>query len=85
MPASCPNLRGASAGAGVGHHVDRVELRFRLLIGGHFLLLHLIEHQSEILSGDARPKIDDHVVAFALGNAPSFACRSTSTTEPWLP
>src|SRR5215470_17021948 len=51
-----------SAGAGVGHDVNRVDIAFLVLF------LHLAEHLVRDLFGNRRPDFDDLVVALAIGN-----------------
>ena len=55
------NLLARAAGAGVGHHVDRVELAALVLD-----LPHLAEHLLGDLLGRAVPDVDDLVVALAV-------------------
>src|ERR1035441_2097885 len=52
----------AAAGAGVGHHVDGVELRAADAVRR----LHLLEHGLRHRLRDAMPDVDDLVVAFAV-------------------
>ena len=62
-PGQLADLLLGSAGARVGHDVDRVELVAFLV-----LLLHLLEHRVRDLLGDVGPDGDDLVVALAVGD-----------------
>ena len=62
-PGQLTNLLLAAAGAGVGHHVDRVEA-LPFLVDG----FHLAEHRVGDLLGGFRPDGDDLVVALAVGD-----------------
>ena len=57
------DLLFASASAGIGHDVNRIEFKSAFI-----LLRHLAEHFIRNFFRDIRPDIDDLVVAFAVGN-----------------
>jgi len=59
-----PHLLLGASGAGVGHHVDRVELAAAHAVGG----LHLLEHLFGDGLGGAVPGVDDLVVALTVGD-----------------
>ena len=65
------NLLRAAAGAGVGHHENRIKARHRNLparLIGHFFRTQIAQHFIGDSVGDLRPNIDDFVVAFAVGD-----------------
>ena len=62
------HLRRRTAGAGMRHHVDRVDLRLGALLGRRLHRRDFLHHRFGDLLGALRPGVDDLVVLLALGD-----------------
>ena len=62
------HLGGGTTGAGMGHHVDRVDLRFAPGLRVHGMGRNSLHHLVGDLVGALRPGINNLVVLLALGN-----------------